>query len=84
LKRRLNTVRFWESIADVVPKRKLFLRRFTEGFDDTPDVRDGLGRGAHERDQAFPRILPDQPHASIFLNCAVNGRIPVNLLQQRI
>jgi hypothetical protein len=46
LKRRLNTVRFWEPIADVVPKRKLLLRGFTEGFDDTPDMGDGLGRGA--------------------------------------
>jgi hypothetical protein len=46
LKRRLNTVRFWEPIADVVPERKFFLRRFTEGFDDASDMGDRFGRGA--------------------------------------
>jgi hypothetical protein len=46
LETRLNTVRFWEPITDVIPKRKLFPRRFTEGFDDTTDMGDGLGRGA--------------------------------------
>jgi hypothetical protein len=45
---------------------------------------DGLGRGAEERDQAFPWILPNQSHPPIFFYRLVNGRVLVDLLINRI
>jgi hypothetical protein len=47
-------------------------------------MRDSLGRGTQEGDQALPGILPNQSQTSIVLNRLVYDRVPINLFQNRI
>jgi hypothetical protein len=47
-------------------------------------MRNGFGRGAKERDQAFPWILFDQSHPSICLYRPMNHWVLVNLFENKI
>jgi hypothetical protein len=84
LRRRLDAARFRKSVADIISQKDPVSGRSAKGFNDTTDLRDGFGRGTQERKEAFPRILLDEPQASIFLNGSMNERIPINLLQDKI
>jgi hypothetical protein len=84
LRRRFDAAWFRKSVADMISKKDLVPGRSAKGFNDTSNLGDGLGRGTQEREEAFPRILLDEPQTSIFLNGSLNERILINLLQDSI
>jgi hypothetical protein len=77
-------VRLWETETHIVPPRDFLPGGFTEDLDHGADMGDGFGRGAQERNQAFPWILPDHSQPSIFFNGLVDDRVPVDLFINQI
>jgi hypothetical protein len=77
-------MRFWKPVTHVVPPGDLPPGGLAEDFDHGAYMGDGFGRGTQERDQAFPWLLPNQSHPSIFFYRLVYHWIPVDLLINRI
>jgi hypothetical protein len=49
-------------------------------LDDQTDVGDRFRRGAQERDQTFPGVLPNQSQPRIAENGPMNGGVKIDLL----
>jgi hypothetical protein len=77
-------MRLRESVTHIVSPEDFFPRGFAEDLDHGAYVGDGFGRGAQERNQTFPWILPDHSQPPIFFNSLVNDRVSVDLFVNEI
>ncbi len=84
LKRRLNAVRFRETIADMVFPDGSLPGAFAEAFDHRLDLGDGLRGRTEEREKAFPRVLTDQSQPRVLPNRLTDDGIPADLFQDGV
>jgi hypothetical protein len=84
LARRFDTLRFRKPVTQEVLPNDSPAGRFAKDLNHGPDMGNGFGRGAQEREQTFPWVLTNEPHASVFFNGLMNDRVLVNFFLDKI